>query len=294
VEHHGRALVDRLRAAWHEYERDYARYLASAMVYYALYSLVPLLLLLLSGLGLLLRFSDAAAIAERQLVATMQARFGAEVTETIAQLLEWLEQQSVVASIVSLVGLLLTASVLFRNLRLTFRAIWKYEPPLVAGSVRAVVRATFVEYLASYLILLFGGLLLVIALGLIAVTQWLSGLLNSLPRVGDTAGWLLALPTPLILVTLTFALLFKSLPPVRLPWRHVWLAAVLCGVAWIVAAELLALYGIVFGSNLGAYGAIGGLLMIMLWMNIVSQVLFFGGELCKVVSWQDGAAAPGR
>jgi membrane protein len=49
--------------AWIEYERDRARYLAVAMVYYALVSLVPLLLLMLAGLGLLLRFSTIAADA---------------------------------------------------------------------------------------------------------------------------------------------------------------------------------------------------------------------------------------
>jgi membrane protein len=291
VQHRGRALAGTLRAAWNEYERDYARYFASAMVYYALFSLVPLLLLLLAVLGLLLRFSDIAPGVERQVLATIDASFGAELTATIAPLLDELEQQSVVATVVSLVGLLVAASVLFRNLRLSFRAIWKHAPPLVSGSVRAVVRATLLEYVASYLIVLLGGVLLVVALVLIAVTQWLSGVVSTLPRIGDTVGWLLGLPTPLVLVTLTFALLFKSLPPVRLPWRHVWLAAVLSGVAWMIAAELLALYGSFFGSNTSAYGAIGGLLIIMLWLNVVSQVVFFGGELCKVVASRESYAA---
>ena len=241
--------------------------------------------------GLLLRFSDIAPAVERQVLSTIDASFGTELAATIARLLDELEQQSVVATVVSLVGLLVAASVLFRNLRLSFRAIWKHAPPLVSGSVRAVVRATLLEYVASYLIVLLAGVLLLVALVLIAVTQWLSGLVSTLPRIGDTVGWLLGLPTPLVLVTLTFALLFKFLPPVRLPWRHVWLAAVLSGVAWMIAAELLALYGIFFGSSKSAYGAIGGLLIITLWLNVVSQVLFFGGELCKVVASRESAAA---
>jgi membrane protein len=280
-----------LRSAWHQYERDYTRYFASAMVYYALFSLVPLLLLFLAGLGLVLRFSDAATTAERQVLSAAEASFGAELTATIHQLSADLQQQSIVASVVSLVGLLLTASVLFRNLRLAFRAIWKHAPPLVSGSVRSVVRATVLEYATSYLLVLLGGLLLLVSLVLVAVTQWLSGLVSGLPRLGDTAGWLLALPTPLILATTTFALLFKCLPPVRLPWRHVRLAAVLCGIAWMVAAEVLALYGIFFGSSLSTYGAIGGLLVLMLWLNVVAQVLFFGGELCKVVSLRETSAS---
>ena len=58
-------------------------------------------------------------------------------------------------------------------------------------------------------------------------------------------------------------------------------AAVLCGAVWVIGAEILVLYG-TFGSGLGAYGALGGVLVIMLWMNVVSQMLFFGAELCKV------------
>ena len=56
---------------------------------------------------------------------------------------------------------------------------------------------------------------------------------------------------------------------------------------WMIAAEALTLYGIFFADKFGAWGAIGGLLMIMLWMNIVSQVLFYGAELCKVMSSQE-------
>ena len=63
--------------------------------------------------------------------------------------------------------------------------------------------------------------------------------------------------------------------------------SVLYGRAWIVTAEILALYGAHFGG-ISASGAIGGLLVIMIWMNTVSQVLFDGAELCKVVARRDG------
>jgi membrane protein len=87
----------------------------------------------------------------------------------------------------------------------------------------------------------------------------------------------------------TFALLFKFLPPTPLAWKQVRLAAVLCAVAWVIGAELLTLYAS-FGDN-SAYGAIGGLLVVMLWMKSVSQVLFYGAEVCKVIAMRDRAAA---
>jgi membrane protein len=282
-----RTIIARVRQAWEQYQRDYAFFLAAAMVYYALVSLVPLLLLLLSALGLMLRFSAFAKGAEQQVLHAFEQGLGAELPAAITRLLDGLRQASIIATAVSVIGLVVTASMLFRNLRLSFRAIWKYEPPLAASSVRVIVRQTFLEQAMSFAMVLLSGLLLLMSLAVVSLVQWVGGLLTHLPRVGDTAEWALALPIPLVLVTVTFACLFKFLPPVRLRWRHVVLPAVLCALGWYVAAEIVTLYGVFFGSDTSAYGALGGLLVIMLWMNVVSQLLFFGAELCKVIAWSE-------
>ena len=121
--------------------------------------------------------------------------------------------------------------------------------------------------------------MLLIALALIALINWVGALLVLNREVQGFA----ALLVPLLTVPLVFALLFKVLPPVRLRWSQVWLASVLCGAGWLIGTELLALYGRYFGQNLGAYGALGGVLVLMLWMKATTQVLFFGAELCKVI-----------
>jgi membrane protein len=274
-----RAFARLLRTAWREYERDYARYFASAMVYYALVSLVPLLLLLLAALGLVLRFSDTAAAAEQVVLRAVEGSFGTELRGTIEQLLRGLQQGSLIATTISLLGLVLTGSALFKHMRMTFRAVWDHAPPLVSGSIRLVLRATLFELMISFVMVLAGGSMLLAAFALMAGMHWLTG-------------WRFALPAPLIIAPLTFTLLFKYLPPVELHWRHVWLAALLCGAAWLLGAEILALYSRYLANSVSAYGALGALLVVMLWMNVVSQMLFFGAELCKVVFWSDAQAAP--
>src|SRR5947199_52385 len=129
-------MIALLRSAWQEYERDHARYFAVAMVYYALISLVPLVLLVLAVLGLLLRYTNFASPAEQDVLAAVEGGAGLEVRHTVEHLLQQLEVESIVAAVVSLVGLAWGASGLFRHLRLSFRAIWKHAPPLVAGPVR--------------------------------------------------------------------------------------------------------------------------------------------------------------
>jgi len=283
----GHAFVRLLRAAWIEWEHDRAGYLAVAMIYYALVSLIPLLLLLLASLGLLLRFSTTAAETQQQMLLRIEASFGLELPLTIKRLLISLERGSIIATVISLTGLFLAASVLFRHLRLSFRAIWNYEPPLVSGPIRVVVWTTILERVIAFVMVLGGGGLLLIALVLIAATQWLDRLLRSVPLLSHRTEWLLTAVSSVVIATITFACLFRVLPPVSISWRNVRLAALLCAVSWVSASELLALYGVFFGSSRSAYGAVGALLAIMLWMNVVSKVLFFGAELCKVVAARD-------
>jgi membrane protein len=119
---------------------------------------------------------------------------------------------------------------------------------------------------------------------LIATTQWLNHRLGTLPLVGQVTGGLLTAASSLVLAAITFGSLFKVLPPVPVRWRDVGLAALLEAIGWVAASELLALYAVFFGDSRSAYGALGAVLAFMLWLNIVSQVLFFGAELCKVVA----------
>lgn len=286
----GYRVIGLLRAAWQEYERDHARYFAAAMVYYALISLIPLLLLVLAVLGLLLRYTELAAHLEQQVLVAVEASVGLEVRKTVEQLLGQLEVESIVAAVVSLVGLAWAASGLFKHLRLSFRAIWNYAPPLVAGPVRVAVRATVVEFVKAYLMVLAGGVLLVLGLVFLSVTQWLTQLIIHVPVFRQTPAWLLALPGSILLVALPLALLFRFLPPAHVAWRHVWFASALCTTAWIVGAEIVVLFGAMFRESPTAAGAFSGLLLLMVWLNIFSQVLFLGAEVCKVLSTREELA----
>lgn len=280
-----------LQAAWTEYERDRANYLAAAMIYYALISLVPLLVVLLSALGLLLTYSTIAAELQQRMLSYVESTLGTGLRETIEDSLINFRQGSTIASIVGLVGLLLTASVLFSHLRLSFRALWKFAPVRVSGSVRVVVETTLRERVAAFLMVFLGGFLLLVALVLVATTRWLNAQIVNLPLLNHAVGWLLAELSPLVLVAITFAALFMFLPPMRLGWRDIRLATLLCTLGWGVAVRVFGLYTLIFGSTHGAYGAIGALLVAMLLMNVMSQLLFFGGELCKVVAAQSSETA---
>lgn len=288
---YGRSLVKLLRTAWFEYENDRAPYFAAAMIYYALVSMIPIFLLLTAALGLLLRFSPIALDAQQNFLTRVETGFGAQLPLAIKQFLNSIQRGSIIATVISSAGVLLAASVLFKHLRMAFRAIWKYTPPLVSGSMVAVVRVTILERAIAAVMVLSGGGLLLIALTLIVAAERLSHLLDGVGVHGQIAEWFIITTGSLIISAMTFALLFKFLPPLVIRWRDVWLATFLCSLAWVAAGEFLALYGFFFERKPTAYGAIGALLAVLLWMNIVSQILFFGGELCKVVATGHSGAA---
>lgn len=276
------AHANLLRAAAGDYVRDYAHYFAGAMVYYALLSLVPLLVLLMAALGWLLRLSPLATNLEHRLLSTVEVTFGADLRGAVEQVSEHLQRGSVLATLIGVVGLLLTSSALFGHLRMTFRAIWKQAPPLASGSLLRAMRMKLTERAIAFGIMFGGGALLLALLAIIGTLQWLAALPGELTLLGDTLGWLLPLLGSLVIAPLTFALLLRALPPARVSWRDVQLAAILLGLTWIFGAEVLSVYAAHAAKKWSAYGAIGGIFMVMLWMHAMSKMLFFGAELSKV------------
>ena len=289
-----RALVDLVRSTRAEYERDRARYFAVAMVYYAFLSLEPLLVLVVTSLGLMLRSPRFAAVAEPDILSYVETNFGSELALTVSRRLDSLEQISGIGVFVSLVGLMVGGSVLFHELRVSFQNLWKHQEPAESGPLPLVyVKRRFRDHVLAFVIMGAAGMLLIAAFGLFAAVQWMSGLFGDTAIAHNLQTSIVALLGSFIFFTLTFALLFKFLPPTSLQWRHVWLAAVLCATVWIASTETLALYGAYFGS-VSVPGALGALLAVTVWLNLVSQVLFYGAELCKVVASREGQLVQGR
>src|SRR5262245_52490090 len=176
----GRRFVDLMRSTRAEYQRDQARYFAVAMVYYAFISLEPLLFLVATLPGLMLHSTRFAAVAERQILRFVETNFGNDLALTINQRLDSLQQISVIATLLSLAGLMVGASVLFHELRVSFQNIWKHEEPTESGPMPLVyVKRTFREHVVAFAIMGTAGILLIAAFALFAAVQWLTGLVGN-------------------------------------------------------------------------------------------------------------------
>lgn len=279
-----------LKETGQEFQSDEAGQLGAALAYYAMFSIFPLLLLLLAALGFVLRYWDRAIDVQSQVLSVASQSFSPQLGEALDKTLGVVRDKAGTATGIGLVTLLLGASGVFQQLDASFNKIWKAPPrPKSAGIVSTITR-TLREKLFSFGMVLSVGFLLLVSLALTGVTQVLLQGIADLPFVGEAVGFLGGLAITLALNTLIFALLFKYLPDVPVRWGDVWVGALVTALIWEVAKRLLALY-IGGSSYASAYGAVGTVLVLMAWIYFSSQILFLGAEFTKVFARRRGSPA---
>ncbi len=289
-----RAIVPFLWETWNEFQKDECGQLAAALAYYATFSIFPLLILLLGGVGFFL--GPATPAQEQLLLAFTRSVSGGEVlVATLETLLNAVAEQSGKATLVGVVTLLIGTSGVFGQLDWTFNKIWNIpEPPSSGGFLDSIKRALG-KRLFAFGITLAAGLLLVVSLVLTAVTNtWMQGATRLLGiqqgALASTFSILWQVLVTLAVNALIFALIFKYLPATRVAWHDVGAGALISAVVWEIAKQVLAFY-IGWSSFSTAYGALSTLLVAMAWIYFSSQILFMGAEFTKVYARRYGSRA---
>lgn len=273
-------MVSLFKQTFSEWQEDKVPVFAAALSYYTVFALAPLLIIVISLLGLFFGQGQAQA----QLVTQLQSLFGPEVADTVQGMIEARAQQggNVLGTIVGFVVLLFGATGVFAQLQNALNAIWEVKPAPGAGIWHLVK----VRLLSLGMILTLGFLLLV-SLVISAVLAALNGAFS-----GDLPGadllWQVAnTVVSLAVITLLFALMFKYLPDARIRWRDVWIGAVFTALLFTLGKFLLGLY---LGNSgvASAYGAAGSLVLLLLWVFYSAQIVLFGGEFTQVYAKRRG------
>jgi membrane protein len=261
-----------LKLTFSDWSEDKAPRLGAALAYYTVFSLAPLLVIVLAIAGLMF---DAETVRSQ---ISQQAGLGQQGEEGLAMLVEGAEQREagIVATILSVAAILFGATGVFIQMQDALNTIWEVEPKPGQG-VRGFIKnrlLSFAMILAIAFLLL---VLLVVSTALHAVYEYL-GHLIAMP------GWTAQVLDVVVSfggVTLLFALIFKYLPDVKIGWRDVWLGAAVTALLFTLGKFLLGLY-LGRASAASAYGAAGTVVIIMLWAYYSSQILFFGAEFTQV------------
>jgi membrane protein len=273
-----------LKEAGLKWNADNCLRLAASLSYYTLFSLFPLILVVLAIIQLLLNNSDAARAAILDALARVTGGFRDEFVQT----LEAAQSTRGATGLVGAAALLIGASWVFGELVSAFNIIWGVQAPERGGPMQ-FLRAT----IFSFALVLAVAFLLLVSMIVNAALTALGDFMAVLP--GGTLLWSLAHGVlGLLVLTLIFALLMKFLPQTVVAWGDVWLGAALTAVLWTLLQSAIAYY--IAWSSYKDYGAIGAMLALIAWVYLSSQVLFLGGEFTNAYARRYGSrrALPGR
>jgi membrane protein len=266
------SLVVDAGVAW---SQDKASLYAAAIAYYMVFSIAPLLVLVIAIAG---RFFGQVAV-EGQIVAQVEGFIGAEAALLLQNLLSSALNSSSSFTVISMAILLWAASGVFNHLKRALDIIYGVIPKQVPG-IGGFVHILRTRAL-TFLMVLFMALLLLAALALNTVAATFGNWLGQyLPDLAALNTYVTRFITPFIMFTL-FSILFKMLPDARVAWRDVWLGSVVTTLLFLLGVYFIGIYLSV--ANVGSvYGAASSLIVALVWIYYSTQILMYGAEFTKI------------
>jgi membrane protein len=270
-------LVSLFRKTAEEWIQDKCPQLGAALAYYTIFSLAPLVLVLLAVFGLIYGGSEQA----REKV-TDQLRYfidpsGIKVFQDIAANASE-PKGGILAAAFGIIISLFGASGVFGQLQDALNTIWGVKPK-PGGGIWGFLRARFLSFA------MVGGVcfLLLVSLTVESVLRGLNTYLENMLPGGHFLALAIFFVFDLTVIILLFAMIFRYLPDVKIGWRDVWLGAALTAVLFAIGKFILGLY-LGSGAAGSAYGAASSLITLLLWIFYSAQILLFGAEFTQVYS----------
>ncbi len=277
-----------------KWDQDNCPGMAASLSYFALFSLFPMLLVILSVVGSLLGPNTEAFQAIQDAIVRY---LPPEVHDLIKGTLVSLNANSVGAGLIGSVLLLWAASAVFGILRSSVNKIWR-SPSRVseAGSPLKMALFFIANKLFSFLLVLGTALLLLSSL----LTEIaIKTILELSANFRDLFSWLqidelqlskwLQVGSSFLILAIAGCVLFKILPSVYVAWGDVWLSALLTTLLLVILQQLVSNSVITIGSHFLSYGVIGSVMILMLWIFLTCQIFLFGSVLSYVYAYIFGS-----
>ncbi len=247
---------------------------AGALAFYTLFSLAPLLIILIAITGAV--FGEEAARGE------ISSQIGALIGSQAAEAVEGAVRRSRVGeagllpTVLGVAALLFGSTTVFAQMQASLNQFWG----VVARPSRSGIAVFLMTRLVSLgLVIIIGFLLLtsfMVSTIIAALLQFARGWIPVPPLVVAFVD----LSVSLLIATLLFAMIFKVLPDVRLRWRDMWWGAFITALLFVGGQSLIAVY-LTQTAPASTYGAAGSLVMVLLWVYYSSLILFFGAALTR-------------
>jgi membrane protein len=259
-----------IKAAASSWVDDYAQSMGAALAYYTMFSIAPLLLIVISIAGLI--FGVDAARGE--IVGQLQSLMGQQGAAAVQGLLESVSKpaESITATLVGAVLLLIGASTVFGELQSSLDRIWRAPKPEKTG-IWTLLRARLLSF---GMIMGIGFLLmvsLVVSAALAALGRWWGPLLADWSFVAHSIDFLISFA----FTATGFAMIYKIMPRVSVDWADVWIGAAVTALLFTIGKFLIGFYIGKSGVASG-FGAAGSLVAVLVWVYYSAQIFLIGAE----------------
>lgn len=248
--------------------------LSAALAYTTIFSMAPLLVIIL--------FLTTIFFQKEAIEGTIYNQMKSFVGEASAQQVQAMirisgkETVSIVARIVSVVGLFIAATSLFVEIQDSINTIWGVRPKKGGG-----IKGFFKTRMISFGVIGSLGFLLLVTLGISTIMDGLSDKLSqNFSSVAVWATYILNIAVTLFIVSILFAVIFKMLPDAEIKWSQVRTASLVTAVLFMIGKFLISLY--ISQTKVGStFGAAGSLVVLLVWVYYSSVILYLGAEFAK-------------
>jgi membrane protein len=270
-----------LKQAFESWNEDKATRLAAALSFYTVFAMTPVLIIALVVAGQVW----GPAEVQTQLLQQITATIGPQGASLIQSMLENARNptNSLLASIFSLITLILGAAGAFGQLQDALNTIWE-----VQARTGSAIRRLLTDKFLSFLMVVGLGFLLLASLIISAALSASNGPAGSPTTSSASTLGIINLFVSFGVITVVFAVILKVIPDVHLRWRDVWPGALLTAVLFTLGKYAIGLY-LAHASISSSYGAAGSLVIILLWIYYSAQIFFLGAEFTKIYAKKSGS-----
>jgi membrane protein len=264
-----------------EFSADKVPRLGAALAYYTIFSLAPLLLIVIAISGLVFGHDAAQGKIFGQLRGALGPTTAAAMQEMVKNAAK--PKTGTIATILGVVTLLLGASGVFGQLKDALNTIWDVKPKEGRG-IMGMVKDRFFSFA-----MVFGlGFLLLVSLVIDTAIGAMGKYAGSHLPGGEALWHIVELAFSFVVITVLMAGIFRLLPDLKIEWRDVWLGAALTSILFVVGKFALGIY-FAKGAVGSSFGAAGSLVLVLLWVYYSAQILLFGAEFTQVYARAHGS-----
>ncbi|MGL2962532.1 YihY/virulence factor BrkB family protein [Flavobacterium sp. RSB2_4_14] len=271
-----------LKDTFQSFIDDRALKFSASLSYYTVFSLAPLLLLMISLASI---FFGREAI-QGKIFGEINGLIGNEAAAQIQDIIKNMELsgKTTTAIIIGSVTLFIGATSIFVEIQDSINSIWRVKAKPKRGWLKLIKD----RLLSSSLIVGLGFLLIVSLMvngALLALSEWLK---NYFPDVTLIIFQIANIILSFIVITTLFGVIFKVLPDAKIAWKDVRSGAFFTACLFMLGRLLIGIY-IIFTSTGSAYGSAGSLIVILVWVYYTAAILYFGAEFTRVYAEYTGA-----